>query len=226
MEEHCREGTTVKALIEICGVPHTEVDLVLVNGESTGFSYQLKDSDRVSVYPVFESFDIREVSRVRQSPLRIIKFVLDVHLGKLAKHLRLLGFDTLYSNSYEDQEISEISKNEKRITLTRDRGLLKRKIITHGYYIKSRDPEEQLYEVVKRFDLLQSLKPFTRCLMCNKKLEIIEKYKIISQLPEKIRISYDHFQICPDCKKIYWVGSHWRNMKKKLEQLYQNIKTG
>ena len=101
--EYCKEGTTVKALIEICGVPHTEVDLVLINGESRSFSYQLKENDRISVYPVFESFDISDVSRVRPAPLRVIKFILDVHLGKLAKRLRLLGFDTLYSNTYPDE---------------------------------------------------------------------------------------------------------------------------
>lgn len=221
IQEYCKEGTTVKALIEICGIPHTEVDLVLVNGESKGFSYQLKNNDMVSVYPVFESFDISEVSRVRPVPLRIIKFVLDVHLGKLTKRLRLLGFDTLYSNVYSDEEISDISKNEKRIVLTRDTGLLKRKIITHGYYIRSRDPKEQLSEVVKRFDLLKTVKPFTRCTQCNETLKEIEKKKIEKDIPEKVREKYDKFRICSLCNKIYWLGSHWENMKKTLEKLYQ-----
>ena len=132
IEEYCREGTTVKALIEICGVPHTEVDLVLINGESESFSYQLKENDRISVYPVFETFDISGISKVRPAPLRVIKFILDVHLGKLAKRLRLLGFDTLYSNAYQDEEISEISKDEKRIILTRDRGCLNEKSLPMG----------------------------------------------------------------------------------------------
>jgi uncharacterized protein with PIN domain len=221
IEKYCKKGTTVKALIEICGIPHTEVDLVLVNGESTGFSYQLKNNDRVSVYPVFESFDIGEVSQVRPAPLRVIQFILDVHLGKLAKRLRLLGFDTLYSNTYSDEEISEISKKEKRIILTRDTGLLKRKIITHGYYIKSRNPREQLFEVVKRFDLLKAVKPFTRCIQCNKSLEKVEKNNIKQRVPEKIWNKYDKFHFCSRCNKIYWLGSHWENMKKTLEKLYE-----
>lgn len=225
IEEYCKEGTTVKALIEICGIPHTEVDLVLVNGESTGFSYQLKNNDRISVYPVFESFDIGEVSQVRPAPLRVIRFILDVHLGKLAKRLRLLGFDTLYTNTYSDEEISEISKKEKRIILTRDTGLLKRKIITHGYYIRSRNPKEQLFEVVRRFDLLKRVKPFTRCIQCNQCLKEIEKNKIEQQLPEKVLRKYDHFHLCEPCNKIYWLGSHWENMKKTLEKLYQQAGT-
>jgi uncharacterized protein len=221
IEENCREGTTVKALIEICGVPHTEVDLVLVNGESEGFSYQLKDNDRVSVYPVFESFNIERVSRVRPVPLRVTRFVLDVHLGKLAKCLRLLGFDTLYSNSFSDGEISTIAKEEKRIVLTRDTGLLKRKIISHGYYIRSRDPEEQLHEVIRRFDLLHAVKPFSLCLRCNEPLEEIKKESIQQELPEKVMEKYDRFQHCPGCGKVYWLGTHWENMKKRLEKIYQ-----
>jgi len=225
LNEHCKEGTTVKALIEICGIPHTEVDLILINGESKGFSYQLQENDRISVYPVFESFDISGISRVRPKPLRVIKFILDVHLGKLVKRLRLLGFDTLYSNTYSDEEISEISKADKRIVLTRDRGLLKRKIITHGYYIKSRDPEEQLLEVVKRFDLVKALKPFTRCLACNETLRNIDKERIINRLPEKVRLRYNTFQYCSTCDKIYWLGSHWQHMKKSLEGFFRKVDT-
>ncbi|MBN2533384.1 MAG: Mut7-C ubiquitin/RNAse domain-containing protein [Spirochaetales bacterium] len=222
IERHCKEGTTVKALIETCGIPHTEVDLVLVNGESRGFSYQLENNDRISVYPVFESFDIGKVSRVRPAPLRVIRFILDVHLGKLAKRLRLLGFDTLYSNTYTDEELSELSKKERRIILTRDTGLLKRKIITHGYYVRSRDPKEQLFEVIRRFDLFHSLKPFSRCIQCNEVLGEIRKDKIEQQLPDKVLEKYDRFYSCKRCNKIYWLGSHWKSMKKTLETISGN----
>jgi uncharacterized protein with PIN domain/sulfur carrier protein ThiS len=218
IEQSCKKGTTVKALVEICGIPHTEVDLILVNGESVPFSYQLRENDRISVYPVFESFDINAVSRVRSTPLRVLCFILDVHLGKLAKQLRLLGFDTLYSNKYEDQEIARIAAQEKRVVLTRDTGLLKRKIISHGYYVRSRDPGEQVREVVKRFDMIRLLRPFSRCIKCNTPLESIAKGEIIDRIPEKISLKYNSFFYCPVCENIYWQGSHWKRMREILDQ--------
>jgi uncharacterized protein with PIN domain/sulfur carrier protein ThiS len=219
LERTCKKGTTVKALIEEIGVPHTEVDLVLVNGNSTGFSYQLADNDRISVYPVFESFDIGGVSKVRPTPLREIRFILDVHLGKLAKRLRLLGFDTMYSNHFEDEQISVLAGKEKRIILTRDRGLLKRKTITHGYCIRSKDPHEQLREVIARFDLMKRIEPFSRCLQCNSILVPVEKEEIMNRLPPKVRNRYEQFSRCPECNKVYWLGSHWEHMKKRLDNL-------
>jgi len=216
IEQTCKKGTTVKALIELYGVPHTEVDLILVNGRSVPFSFQVQNNDRISVYPVFESFDISEISRVRSMPLRIIRFILDVHLGKLAKHLRLLGFDTLYSNSFEDEEIAVIAQKEKRIILTRDIGLLKRKIVTHGHYVKSRNPGEQIGEVIHRFDLLRTIKPFSRCIRCNTSLKKIKKEHIPEHVPEKIKKKYNNFYSCPGCQNIYWKGSHWKHMLKKI----------
>ncbi len=205
-------GDTVKALIESSGIPHTEVDLILVNGKSVSFDYTLMDQDRISVYPVFESFDITGLTRVRPVPLREIKFVLDVHLGRLTKSLRLLGFDSLYANSYDDHTLSQISWQEKRILLTRDTGLLKRKIITHGYYIRSRHPGEQLIEVIKRFDLAGLLKPFSICLVCNVPLVIVRKNKIAGKVPPFVYKRYRLFSFCPDCERVYWRGSHWEHM--------------
>ncbi len=139
---------SVKDAVEAIGVPHTEIDLILVNGKSVSFSYHITEGDDISVYPVFESMDIVEVTRLREKPLRVAKFVLDVHLGRLAKNLRMLGFDTLYSNNYSDSEIANISTAENRIILTRDTGLLKNKKVTHGYWIRSQYPKEQLKEVM------------------------------------------------------------------------------
>ena len=127
---------SVKDLIESLGVPHTEVDLVLVNGESADFARLIRDGDRVAVYPVFESLDIRPELRLRPEPLRETKFVLDVHLGRLAAYLRMLGFDTVYGNIGSDQELARISSEQHRILLTRDRGLLKRSAVTHGYWLR------------------------------------------------------------------------------------------
>jgi uncharacterized protein with PIN domain len=211
--DHPFEGRPgIKDIIEAIGVPHTEIDLILVNGNSVDFNYQLQAGDRVSVYPVFESLDISAVSRVSSAPLREPRFVLDVHLGKLSRRLRLLGFDTLYSNDFEDEEIIEISRRENRIICTRDRGLLKNKRVTHGYWLRSHLPKHQLQEVIRRFDLSAIIKPFTRCLECNGKIVPVEKESIAGQLPPRTRKHYRDFYQCIDCQKIYWEGSHYQKM--------------
>jgi uncharacterized protein len=213
-------GTTVKDLIESTGVPHTEVELVLVNGRSLGFSHTVRDGDRISVYPTFESFDISPALQVRNEPLRRTRFVLDVHLGKLARHLRLLGFDTLYERNRSDPELAEISAHEHRILLTRDVGLLKRRIVTHGYYVRESDPGTQLAEVVARLDLARRIRPFTRCLNCNGELEPIDKKEVADRLESRTRRHFEEFWMCRECKNIYWRGSHYD----KLLQLVASVR--
>ncbi len=158
---------SIEDMIESLGVPHTEVDLILVGGEPVDFSYIVSDGDRISVYPVFEALDVTPLVRLRTRPLRDVRFVLDNHLGKLATYLRLLGFDALYRNDYDDEALVQLSVEEKRILLSRDRDLLKRKQITHEYCVQATDPEQQLIEVIRRFDLAKAAKPFNRCLPCN-----------------------------------------------------------
>ncbi len=207
---------SIKDAIEAIGVPHTEVDLILVNGQSVDFNHHLQDEDRVSVYPVFESLDITPVVRLREEPLRKTAFVLDTQLGKLTKLLRLLGFDTLYRNDYEDSEIIRLALEEERIILTRDIGLLKNKSVTHGIWIRSTSPEEQLKEVLHRFDLYSQIKPFQRCSVCNGTIGKIDKKEIIDQLPTKTKLYYDDFYRCQECGKIYWKGSHYQRMKVRI----------
>ena len=191
---------SVKDIIESIGVPHVEIDLILVNGISVDFKYLLKDNDRVSVDPVFETIGITSVNHLRDKPLRETKFVLDVHLGKLAKFLRMLGFDTLYRNDNDDTEIIRISLAEHRIILTRDIGLLKIKSVTHAYFVRSQHPKEQIREILNHFDLYQSIDPFNRCIKCNGQLETVEKEKIIQQL-EPLTIKYfNSFYRCNNCK--------------------------
>jgi uncharacterized protein with PIN domain len=213
-------GTTVKDLIESTGVPHTEVELVLVNGRSLGFSHAVRDGDRISVYPTFESFDISPALQVRDEPLRQTSFILDVHLGKLARHLRLLGFDTLYDRDRSDRELAESSAREQRILLTRDVGLLKRRIVTHGYYVRESDPRAQLAEVVARLDLARRIRPFTRCLNCNGELEPIDKKEVADRLEPRTRRHFEEFWMCRECKNIYWRGSHYD----KLLQLVASVR--
>lgn len=211
---------SIKDPIEAIGVPHTEVELIIVNGVSVGFDYRLQDSDHVSVYPMFESIDISPIIRLREKSLRKIAFILDVHLGKLARMLRMLGFDTEYRNDYHDTEIIRRSLTENRITITRDRRLLHTKTITHGYCIRSNNPKEQLREMLNRFDLYDQVKPFQRCMMCNTILEKVEKSKILYRLEPKTILYYDKFYHCPGCKKIYWKGSHYVKLKEQLEEIY------
>jgi uncharacterized protein len=209
----------IKDPIEVFGVPHTEVDLIIVKGRSVGFDYQLQDTDRVAVYPVFEGFDISPVIKLRAKPLRLTAFVVDVNLGKLARLLRMLGFDALYSNTYLDHEIVEISVREKRIILTRDRRLLYAKCITHGYWVRSVYPQKQLVEVLSRFDLYNQVQSFHRCLVCNGVLMPVDKQQVWAQLEPKTKQYYQYFYQCRRCKKIYWEGSHVKKMQKRLKTI-------
>ena len=192
-EHNFVDRTSIKDMIESLGVPHTEIDLILVNGNSVNFAYLVNDKDDISVYPVFESLDISNIQHLRAKPLRNKKFVLDVHLGTLAKYLRMMGFDTIYKNDYNDEEIIEISSNERRTILTRDRGILKRNVVTHGYWIRNQNPELQLKEVVERFNLKNQIREFERCLECNAKLEKADREKIIERLPLKVRQRQNNF---------------------------------
>jgi len=210
---------SVKDMIESLGVPHTEVDLILANGRSVDFSYAVQNGDRISVYPVFEAIDIVPVLRVRPEPLREPRFVLDVHLGQLAVYLRMLGFDTLYRNDYRDEELARISNEEARILLTRDRGLLKRSIVTHGYCLRTTQPRQQLVDVIRRFDLRRAIAPFRRCLHCNAVLEPVDKAAIEDRLPPKTRHYYDEFWRCPQCDRIYWQGSHFERMQQFIAEV-------
>ncbi len=210
---------SVKDAIESLGVPHVEVDMILVNGVSVNFGCKLKNGDHVSVYPVFESLDISDVQHLRPEPLRDIRFVADVHLGRLAKYLRLLGFDTVYDMSLQDSKIISISLSQNRIILTRDRGILKNRRITHGYWIRSADPRKQTAGIVSKFDLRKIFKPFTRCLECNSLINNVPKEEISARLLPKTRKYYNVFRICPDCGRIYWEGSHFEKMKQFVESL-------
>lgn len=210
---------SVKDAIEAIGVPHTEVDLILVNHKSVDFFYHLQDADFISVYPVFELLDISPLTHLRPEPLRKTKFILDVNLGKLARKLRLLGFDSLYSNRYEDKDIIETALAEKRIILTRDIEILKDKRLTHGYWVRSVYPEIQTEEVVKKFDLYSSIKAFKICMICNGKIVPVAKDKITNRLLPNTRKAFETFFICSACGKIYWQGSHYKRMNEFIQKI-------
>jgi hypothetical protein len=213
------DRTSVKDLIESFGVPHTEVDLIMVNSKSVNFKYLINDEDDISFYPVFESFDITDVQHLRPKPLRNPKFVADVQLGRLTKYLRMIGLDVLYKNNFDDDEIVSISLKEKRAILTKDRGILKRNEVTHGYWIRATKAEAQAKEVLERFNLQKEIKEFSRCIECNEILEPIKKEKIINELPPKVAKLQNEFYKCPSCNKFYWKGSHYLRMLKFVQSL-------
>jgi len=210
---------SVKDTIEAIGVPHTEIDVILVEGESVGFDCLLRGGERVAVYPVFERLDVAPLTRLRPEPLREPRFVLDVHLGRLARYLRLLGFDTTYDRQCDDAAIAAISTAERRIVLTRDKGLLKRRAVTHGYWLRNIDPRRQLVEVVDKLDLARLVRVFSRCMICNERLESIDEQAARDRLPAGVRGRFERLALCPGCGRIYWPGSHYDRMLELVRML-------
>ena len=199
-------------------MPHTEVDLILVDGESVDFGYQLRGGERLAVYPAFERLDITGLTRLRPVPLRDPRFVLDVHLGRLARYLRLAGFDTTYANDYDDATVVRIALAERRIILTRDVGMLKRRAVTHGYWLRNTAPRAQLREVVAAFDLVARARPFTRCMQCNGTLRDAARAEVLDQVPAAIAREHDRFRVCDDCGRVYWRGSHYDRLVRLLDE--------
>ncbi|WP_332813923.1 Mut7-C RNAse domain-containing protein [Ramlibacter sp.] len=209
----CARAATTKHMIEALGVPHTEVELILLNGESVGFGALLREGDRVAVYPRFEAFDITPLLRVRDQPLREPRFVADCHLGSLARLLRMMGFDTLYEKAFADAEIERIAATQGRIVLTRDRDLLKRRSITHGCYVHALRPQLQLREVLERLQLARGARPFTLCPACNAVLQPVAEARVEHRLPPGVRGLYHRFGTCDACGRVFWEGEHWQRLR-------------
>lgn len=213
----CAATETLKHGIEALGVPHTEVELLLVNGEAAGFDGLLRESDRVAVYPHFASLPVNPCSSLREEPAR---FIADAHLGGLARLLRMAGFDTRYDNHFHDAEIASRAVNEARVVLTRDRELLKRREITRGCYVHAIKPAEQLREIDRRLDLARDARPFSRCLECNAPLRALDKASAMPRVPPAVRDSVERFSTCDVCGRVYWEGSHWRHMRAALSAIF------
>ena len=205
--------------METLGVPHTEVELILVNGESVDLERPIASGDRVSLYPMFEAMDISPLLRFRQDPLRQTRFVADAHLGKLARLLRLLGFDTLFENDCGDDALVQAARMGGRILLTRDRALLMRREADHGCFIRAVNPEDQLRYVVRRLDLFRQFRPFTRCMRCNGGLEPVERDEVAAGLPPAVYRAFDRFWRCGGCGQVYWRGSHYERLRGFVRRL-------
>jgi len=215
------EKTSIKDVIESCGIPHPEVDSILVDEQTVGFDYTLTNDAKVEVFPV----EYRGTDRTekRLQTIDVSRFVADGHLGGLTRNLRLLGFDVAYCQNADDRQLLEVMARENRALLTRDRRLLMHSIVQHGYCPRSQDPDEQTIEVVRRFNLSKLIAPFTRCLRCNATLEQAAKVDIIDKLEPLTKIYYNEFRRCPGCKQIYWSGSHFPKLQKRIEEIRSRV---
>ena len=216
------EAPSIKDLIESLGVPHPEVEVMLVNSTAVNFDTLVRDGDQIVVYPDLDDVIAAGQSpsvHVRPDPLPEARFILDVHLGRLAAHLRMAGFDTLYRNDYEDDELARISSVESRIVLTRDLGVLKRGIVVYGYFVRETKPERQLSEILRRYKLFEKLHPFYRCTECNGLLIKVEKETISDRLEARTKQFYDDFRQCQGCAKIYWKGNHFERMQRFFDEI-------
>lgn len=207
---------SIKDFLEALGVPHPEIDLIVVNGSPVDFGHAVVDRDRIAVYPRFRSVALDAHLRMGpplESPPR---FVADVHLGRLAAYLRLAGFDTQYRNDYSDHELVAVSAGEERTLLTRDVGVLKHRQVARGCFVRATEPAQQLVEVMRRFDLAGAASPFTRCVRCNGALRAVPKDRIDHLLPPRTRKHHREFSRCPACGRIFWRGSHYERMQRFL----------
>lgn len=219
-------GASVKDLVEALGVPHPEIDWLVVNGRPVGFGYLVCDGDRVAAYPPFRVLNLGDAGRLGPPPQADPRFVADVHLGRLTAYLRLAGFDTSYRNDHADHELVAISAAEDRTLLTRDVGALKHSAVRRGYFVRETQPARQLVEVLRRFDLVGLARPFTRCLRCNDRLRAVPKDLVVDLLPERTRELFSDYSRCPACGRIYWRGSHHSRMSLFLEEAFAAAEGG
>jgi uncharacterized protein with PIN domain len=217
IERRLREKTSVKDVIESCGVPHPEVDLILVNGQPVDFHFVIDTELDIDLYPVQHSCTFFKEKRLQASNLT--SFIANGHLGKLARDLRLLGFDVIYDRDAKDGQLLAMMKADNRALLTRDRRLLMHAIVRNGYYLRSQNPINQTIEVLRRFDLFSAIAPFTRCLRCNAPLQTVEKNEVIQKLEPLTKIYYKEFRRCVGCGQIYWAGSHFSKLQKRLDEI-------
>jgi len=210
---------SVKDALESLGVPHPEIDLILVNGEPAGFERLLAPGDRVAAYPRFRTLDVSGISPVHLAPLAEPRFLLDGHLGRLTRHLRLVGCDAAHQPQAEDAALAARAAAEDRILLTRDLDLLKRAVVRRGYRVRATDPFAQAVEVLRRFDLAERLAPFTRCLPCGEKLGRLPATAATPRVPPAVAARHTDFRHCPGCGRVYWAGSHHSRLAALVERL-------
>ena len=221
VERRLRERTSIKDVIESCGVPHPEVDAILVNGQAVDFDHTLVSDAEVRVFPVASPDTPGTQKHLQETKIK--SFIADGHLGKLTRNLRLLGFDVAYSARADDRELLDIMARENRALLTRDRRLLMHSIVQHGYCPRSQNADQQTVEILRRFNLIELIAPFARCLRCNAALQDAAKAEVIENLEPLTKIYYERFRRCPGCSQVYWAGSHFQKLEKRIERIQASL---
>jgi uncharacterized protein len=200
----CDGVSTIGHLVESLGVPLTEVGPITVNGNRVAPGYRPEGGDVATVS-----------ATPRPQPLASARFVLDVHLGTLARRLRLLGVDTAYASDRDDDALIEQANAEQRVLLTQDRGLLRRRRLWRGAYVRGARPDEQLADVLGRF--APPLAPWTRCTACNGILSTARKADVEQLLMPGTRRTYQDFSRCERCGRVYWRGAHSSKLEAVVE---------
>ena len=223
LEYRVESTPAIKDAIEAMGVPHPEIGLIIAEGEVLSFSYPLKGEEEVHIYPHHEA---PEALKHLVAPLLPVRegeapaFIVDVHLGRLARYLRVAGIDTIYENEdMGDEKIAHIASREKRVVLTRDVGLLKRSAVEYGHWMRNKNSRAQLREVVSYYGLKRHFNPFSHCVHCNGLIRPIEKSAVEEKLPPGIRRDFKRFFSCRSCGHVYWEGSHYKRILELLSSV-------
>lgn len=214
-----KDSPSIKDGIEACGIPHTEIEIVLVDGGRVDFTHRLTHNAVFELFPpgIFEGSPWS--SHLLQQEPCLNSFILDVHLGKLARKLRLLGFDSVYRNDFEDPEIVKRGVEEGRVILTRDRGILKCSAVTSGLLIRYSNDLDQTHQVLSRYNLWSQISLYKRCVVCNGLMAEVSKESILDNLLPQTRLHCHQFWRCSLCGKIYWRGAHSTKIEHWLEEL-------
>ena len=210
----------IKDSIEALGIPHTEVEAILVNHRGVGFDYQMRDGDRAIIYP-YDILPEAQICKLRPDPPQDIRFILDIHLAALARNLRMLGFDTLHGPQFNNRDLVRLALDENRILVSRSRALLKQRCVIHGICLWPEKPDEQTRAVIRRYALDNRIKPFSRCISCNGIKEPVDKNALRDKIPPRTAERYTSFSSCPACAKIYWDGSHYEKMLDKIARILE-----
>ncbi|NDJ33871.1 MAG: Mut7-C ubiquitin/RNAse domain-containing protein [Chloroflexi bacterium] len=216
---------SIKDMIESLGVPHSEIEAILVHDQPVGFDHIVADGDDVIVFPRFEDAlhtdgsALPVESRLRPPIPPKPRFVLDIHLGRLAAYLRMLGFDSVWRNDIHDEELAQVAHDERRVLLTRDVGCLKRSPVIYGYFVRSTNPKKRIAEVMDRFNLAEQVELFKHCMKCNGLVKRVDKTAVMDRLTHETADHFDEFHLCLSCERIYWKGSHYQRMQKLIAEL-------
>lgn len=227
-----RADQSLRHVAETLGIPACEIGLARLGGQTWSLELPPPDGGVIDLYPVEEPFPLGTE----------LRFVADVHLGRLARDLRLLGFDVRWRNDYDAETLVLVAVAEGRIVLTRDRGLLFRRAFAsphaegllagegqpsaRGMLLRSRDPYEQLVEVSLRFGLASRMHPFSRCATCGSPLVAASRGEVLALVPPIVARRYPEFFLCPSCRKPYWKGDHLKTIAPLLERLRRDLEGG